>query len=494
MVLQQQKVIPVWGHADPGGELWVTLHGQSRRAMADKTGQWRVYLPPMSAGGPYEMRITGRDTVIIRDILIGEVWLCSGQSNMEMTVQSSANAREEIAGAGNPQIRLYMVPKRAAGKPLQDIDAEWQICDSVSVRHFSAAGYFFGRELHNELKCPLGLIKSAYGATPAESWMPESALEQDAELRPLFDFWQQLSKDVMDYKERFESYYDRYMQVWQDQVAKWRRDDQQARSQGKPMPPFPDPVMLGQKNTPGVLYNAMIAPLIPYSIRGVVWYQGESNAGRAVQYRRLFPALIRSWRQAWQQKDLPFLFVQLAGWQGRQKAPVEKAVWAELREAQAMTLQSMKHTGMAVAADIGEVDDVHPKNKQEVGKRLARWALADVYNRKLIKSGPLYKSVQFKNNFAILSFHYAVDGLLSKNNEPLKGFAIAGADSQFVWAQARILGDKVMVWSDEVKNPLSVRYSWATHPIGNLYNQAFLPASPFRTDAWPDITRHHRTP
>ncbi len=494
MVLQQEKPIAIWGQAHPGGEVTVTLQEQSRSAHVDKLGQWNVTLPPRSAGGPYELRIAGKDTVIIRDVLIGEVWLCSGQSNMEMAVQSSAHAREEMAGAGNPHIRLYMVPKRAAGNPLQDIDAEWQICDSVSAGNFSAAGYFFGRELHAVLQCPIGLIKSAYGATPAESWMPSSALQQDAELQPLLDFWQELAKDVPDYEAGFEAYYERYMQVWQEQVANWRLEDQQARSQGKPMPPFPDPIMLGQKNTPGVLYNAMIAPLIPYAIRGVVWYQGESNAGRAVQYRRLFPALIHSWRRAWQQRDLPFLFVQLAGWQALQKAPVEKSVWAELREAQTMTLQSTKHTGMAVAADIGEVDDVHPKNKQDVGKRLALWALADVYGRPVAKSGPLYKSVQFKNNSAILSFEYAADGLLSKNSEPLKGFAIAGSDSQFVWAQARIDGDRVTVWSEQVNNPLSVRYGWATHPVGNLYNKALLPASPFRTDRWPEITRHNRTP
>jgi sialate O-acetylesterase len=412
---------------------------------------------------------------------------------MQWSVERSQNAEQEISNADYPNIRLFQVALNASAKPLDDVEGEWQVCSPQSVPSFSAVGYFFGQELYHKTDIAIGLIQSAWGGTPAESWTTTESIKADRVLAPIVNTWDTFLQDYPDYVENFAQYHDKYQDEYRKVILKeWRKQAEQAREQG--LEPPPRPKYPGHKDTPQVLYNAMIAPLMPYAIQGAIWYQGESNANRAFQYRSLFPTLIRDWRAAWDQDDFPFYFVQLANYRAIQTKPVEFDPWPELREAQLMTLKKVKNTGMAVIIDIGEADDIHPKNKQDVGQRLARWALAECYDQDVVKSGPIFKSVKFENDKAILSFDYVDGGLMTSNNEPLKGFAIAGADSEFVWAEAKIQGDQIIAWHPSVDQPISVRYAWANNPVCNLYNKAGLPASPFRTEDWPAVTRNDLKP
>ncbi|NSW80263.1 MAG: sialate O-acetylesterase [Chthonomonadetes bacterium] len=477
-VLQRGQPIPVWGTAEPGEKVTVEFHGQKVFTTADRTGKWRVTLKPVSAGGPFEMTVKGNNTIVLRDLLVGEVWVCSGQSNMEWPLFLARNAEQEIASANYPQIRLFMVPKAVADVPQEDISGgEWRVCTPESARNFSAVGYFFARELHQALNVPVGMIQSAWGGTPAESWTSRSTLESNPQLRPILENWE---RAVQDYPQAIQRFRQQVM-AWEDAAAR-------ARAEGKPEPPRPNRPTHPRNNPwkPSGLFNAMIMPIVPYAIQGAIWYQGESNAGRAYEYRTLFPAMIQDWRKAWGQGDFPFLFVQLANFMATKPEPGESA-WAELREAQLMTLRLPK-TGMAVAIDIGEADDIHPRNKQDVGKRLALNALAIAYGRKIDYSGPIYSHMKREGNRIRLYFKHVDGGLTTPNGEPLKGFAIAGADRKFVWADARIEGNTVVVSSPQVSEPVAVRYAWADNPVCNLYNRAGLPASPFRTDSWPGVT------
>ncbi|HUU26431.1 MAG TPA: sialate O-acetylesterase [archaeon] len=473
MVLQCGMRTPVWGWADPGEKVRVEFGTRIAETTADKDGKWMLRLAPLDIGGPFELLVSGKNTILIKDVLVGEVWLCSGQSNMAMEVRSCLNAEEEIAAANFPGIRQFQVKRIKAGEPLDDVAtgdreeqqwlSKWIVCNPSTVIHFTGAGYFFARELHKRLDVPIGLIHSSWGGTTAEAWTATAALEADPELKSILQNWPDYNNDEEWLKEQYSNF-----------VA----EIEQAKRQGRPAPLY--------FNQPAVLYNGMIAPLVPYSIRGAIWYQGESNVFRAFQYRKLFPALIRNWRGAWGQGEFPFLFVQLANFEagtGR---------WPELREAQAMTL-SIPNTGMASAVDIGEAQDIHPKNKQELGRRLALAARALVYKEKLVYSGPVYKSMTVEGDKCYLSFTHPGDGLTVKGGEPLKWFTIAGEDKKFVPARAWIMGDKVIVWSEAVAQPVAVRYAWADNPeSANLYNkagdQAALPASPFRTDDWPGLT------
>jgi sialate O-acetylesterase len=479
MVLQTGGRVSLWGWADPNEEIKINVSWRKVdwTIQADNAGKWIFQMAAPETGGPYEITFKGTNTVTVKNILVGEVWVCSGQSNMEMAIKGVVNAEQEIVGAKDPQIRLFTVEKKVAEKPQDDCKGKWVECSPETVGSFSAVGYFFGRELRKELKQPVGLIHTSWGGTSAEAWTSPVTLQENPNLEPI----------LTRYKEAVTAY-PQAMIKYKESLAKWEEAVKQAKADDKQAPPRPGaPMGPGNPNSPSGLYNGMIAPLIPYTIRGATWYQGESNAGRAYQYRDLFPTMIKSWWTAWEQEEgFPFLFVQLANFMAVKEQPGDSS-WAELREAQLMTLEQ-PNTGMAVIIDIGDAKDIHPKNKQDVGKRLALWALANSYGKDMVYSGPVYKSMEKKGNRIVLSFDHVGGGLVAQGGEPLKGFAVAGADRQFVWADAKIEGDKIAVSSEKVADPVAVRYAWADNPVCNLYNKADLPASPFRTDTWPGVT------
>jgi sialate O-acetylesterase len=478
MVLQGSDTVSIWGWADAGEEISVKVswHRAEWIVQGDNAGRWTFKMTAPDVGGPYEMTLKGKNTITIKNILVGEVWVCSGQSNMQMSVRSSANADQEIAAANYPKIRLFSVERKVAETPQDDCKGQWVECSPQTVGDFSAVAYFFGRELHTRLNVPIGLIHTSWGGTPAEAWTSPPMLERN----PVFEPIAKRYKDAV-------AVYPKAMEEFKQKLEQWKKDAEKAKADGTQVPPRPgEPFGPGNPNSPCGLYNAMIAPLTPYTICGAIWYQGESNAGRAYQYRELFPAMIKSWWNAWRQGQFPFLFVQLANFQAVKEEPGDSN-WAELREAQLMALR-LPSAGMAVAIDIGDAVDIHPKNKEDVGKRLALWALAKTYGVKTPYSGPIYRDMETKGNKIVLRFDHADGGLVTKDGGPLKGFAIAAADRKFVWADAKVEGDTVVVSSDKVAEPVAVRYAWADNPICNLYNKAGLPASPFRTDAWPGVT------
>jgi sialate O-acetylesterase len=485
MVLQQQQINPVWGKADPGATLSITFSTEVKEVPVTEEqtvtvgadGTWKAALKSKRADGKvYNLRVThGAESLYFENIAIGEVWVCSGQSNMQWTVKDSLNADAELAAANYPNLRLFYVKRVTAETPQEDCatDHQWLAATPETVPGFSAVAYFFGRDLHTALNVPVGLIHTSWGGTPSESWTSAEAAAAEPAFAPITERWNQV---VADYPAA-KAAYDTALAEWQV-----KKDKGEATDENKPKAPMaPD-----SPHRISSLYNAMINPLIPYGIKGAIWYQGESNAGRAFQYRTIFPAMIKNWRTDWAQGDFPFYFVQLANFMDRKPEPVADDTWAELREAQTMTL-GLPNTGMASAIDIGEAKDIHPKNKQEVGHRLALWALKNDYKkRSTVPSGPLYRSHEIgKDGKVTISFEYARD--LQFHGEPV-GFMIAGEDKQFVWAQAEIKGGKVVVWADAVPAPKSVRYAWQANPAVSLYNGAGLPASPFRTDDWPGMT------
>jgi sialate O-acetylesterase len=406
---------------------------------------------------------------------------------MEMSVAVSTpgwktgvvNYQQEVAAANYPSIRIFTVKKAVTGQPQGGVEGQWVVTSPQTVGEFSAVGYFFGREVHKALGVPMGLIHTSWGGTPAESWTSAATLKSDPEFKPILD---RREKSAADFPDRLRQF--------QEQFDAWKQSAAKAEAEGRPVPPLPklpeDPRSSPWR--PAGLYNAMLVPLIPYAIRGAIWYQGESNSDRAYQYRKLFPAMIRDWREAWGQGDFPFLFVQLANFV---QTFFPKDCWAELREAQLLTL-SLPKTGMAVAADIGDPYDIHPKNKQDVGRRLALAAQAIAYEKAVVYSGPIYEAMSVEASKVRLQFKYADGRLVAKGGKPLKGFEIAGEDRKFVPAQAKINAGTVVVFSDQVLRPVAVRYAWADNPDCSLYNKAGLPASPFRTDDWPGVTADKR--
>jgi len=478
MVLQRGEKVSIWGWANPGEEVTAGVSWSRMKwaVTADEKGEWLFKMDSPKTGGPYKMTISGKNVINLDNIMSGEVWVCSGQSNMAMQVQSSNSATEEIAAAEYPNIRLFTVTRKVAQKPLKDCQGSWASCSPETVPGFSAAAYFFGRELHKRLNVPIGLIHTSWGGTPAEAWTRRDILEADADFQPI------LARNA----EKLANF-PRAKEEYPKKLENWKQAVEKAKAQGKNAPRRPRaPLGPDDPHSPAGLYNGMIAPLIPYGIQGAIWYQGESNASRAYQYRKLFRTMIMNWRKDWGQGNFQFLFVQLANFMETKPEPGDSA-WAELREAQTMTL-SLRNTGMATIIDIGEANNIHPKNKQDVGKRLALWALARTYEKDIVYSGPLYKSMKVEGGKIRLSFDQAGGGLVARGGEALKGFAIAGADRKFVWADAKIDGNTVVVSSDDVANPVAVRYAWADNPVCNLYNKENLPASPFRTDDWPGLT------
>ncbi|MCX6265985.1 MAG: hypothetical protein NTW16_01310 [Bacteroidetes bacterium] len=627
MVLQRNKPIPVWGRADPNENVFVEFNRQSKSVKADSSGKWMVRLDPEKEGGPFKLMIRAGNKLTFHDVMVGEVWICSGQSNMEFMVKAVADAEKEIAEANYPQIRHFTVPKNISATPEDELtEGRWDVCSPETVGDFTAVGYFFAREIFKETKIPIGLINATWGGTVVETWTSKNTLErcddfkeimeavatfnQDSlfeakkrasekhisQLTKLIESLQGSVSNFMDVDQWMKTDYDDSkwpkMELpgqWEKQVKElkdldgsvwFRKDFTLGREEeGKPAKihlamiddndrtyingvlvgstfiwnkkriyEVPEKVLIRGKNVvairvedggggggiygnpadmkiivdrknislagewsfkvdsvskkiqgvepndfPCLLYNSMINPVIPYAMQGVIWYQGESNASRAFQYRTAFPMLIRDWRDHWATGDFPFYFVQLASYNDDNGNSKKGSAWAELREAQLMAL-SLSNTGMAVTTDIGDSADIHPRNKQDVGKRLAAVALKNVYGKNIVCSSPLFKSMEVKGNRIILSFYNTGGGLMAHDKYGyLKGFEIAGGDSIFHFAKAFIEGDEVIVFSESVNEPVAVRYGWADDASeGNLYNQDGYPASPFRTDQWKGITEEEK--
>jgi sialate O-acetylesterase len=629
MVLQQDAKVPIWGKAASGENVTVEFLGQTHVVTTSKNGSWEIRLNPLKAGGPYTMTIRGRNTIILKNILVGEVWVASGQSNMDMFVIGCLNGDKEISAAKYPRIHLFNVDHTPAIAPTKDLmkTPGWSECSPASVPYFSAAAYFFGRKLHKDLNVPIGLINSSWGGSNAETWTPAQAFNTHPSLRPIYQQlilnpsksreggrkayvkvlhdwevtthrndpgnkgvelgWAKTDFDAIGWKTvQVPGVWENYGPDWEqlDGVVWFRKNVEipaswsgknlyldlgvlddfdttyfngkqvgaigsetpaywaavrkyvvpgalvkagknviavrifdhfmdggfkggnltlgpvaggkpislagpwPAKIEHKSQPIYPEyrkPVdngIPGDYNTPTALYNGMIFPVIPYAIRGVIWYQGESNAGQGESYSVLLTALIEGWRNAWGQGDFPFLVVQLANFLARQPQPTDDA-WAHLRAGQAKAVREVKNSGLVVTIDVGDAADIHPKNKQAVGHRLALAAEYITYGWKIPYSGPVYRSMTQEGNRIRVKFDHTDGGLVVKGNK-LEGFAVAGETKKFVWAQARVEGDTVVVWADAVPKPVAVRYAWAYNPAATLYNAADLPAVPFRTDGW----------
>lgn len=616
MVLQQGRKIHVWGKDDPGEKLTVTLAGANANVITDADGRWSADLPAMSAGGPFTLIVGGKKQITIRDVMIGEVWIASGQSNMTFSLDGSEGAAAEVPKANYPQIRFFTVPKKIALSPQENtLPAAWQICTPDTAKSFSAVAYFFAREIYRKTNVPVGIIESAWPGTPIEQWISQDVLSRDPDLRPLVDEWEHATpaaKAFAESPQAFELEFDDFELIpsansaskmlanfddgssrvslggsfsysWTDSpdttfalvspghgargfsariaghldgtqdstlaatysldgsptdlssylgIRFWVRGNGDFRFRSKqptisdyddyatpvtkattewqqvtvlfrdlrqdgwgvtqPFTPealtgfsFENLTAVGYAPMPiSGLYEGMITPLLPYALRGALWYQGESNALKARQYRKLLPALIHNWRDASHQEDLDFLIVQLPNHGAIPDEPGESA-WAELREAQLLTVEQVPHTGLAVTIDVGDPKDLHPHRKLEVGQRLALWALGTTYKQPMEYSGPLYSSMEIVGGEARLHFTHVGSGLEAHGDSQLRGFAIAGVDHKFHWAKARIEGNIVIVSSPDVTKPAVVRYAWGDSPQCNLFNRESLPASPFRTDDWP---------
>jgi len=618
MVLQRGQENPIWGTAAPGEPVTVELAGTTRKTLAGEYGSWSLRLPSLAAGGPHRLTIQGWNRIEIEDVLVGDVWLASGQSNMEFSVAASNNAASILADSEEPRIRLFKVPKNSLLEPGAGIDATWKTCSAAAVSGFSAAAYLFGKKVHHDLGVPIGLIESSWGGTLAEEWASPEALLSDPDFAPILTRWNNAKPEIKqiftggapvdldlddirlessdgrrppilvdDFESgdrlnrlfgtwsprvgdasggvsvaaeptgnRFAHFernyragagasletryspgpylnlsgYDRltfrcrgkgYLKVQslQPDVTDWdnfaappfalgpdwrsvtlRFDDFKQAGWGKARP-FTAFRLAGVvfellpstdlPRPPSGLFNGMIHPLMPFGLKGVLWYQGEGNSGRAYQYRKLLPAMIGSWRNGWKAPELPFLVVQLPNYRKRVDEPSDSG-WAELREAQLLTARQDPYVHVAVTIDLGEDDDVHPRNKTLVGERLAVLAEGRVYGRDLVVGGPLFRETVFEPGRIRIRFDGIGRGLAAAGGPPLRGFAVAGKDRRFVWAEARIEGDAVVVSSPRVADPVAVRYAWADNPDCNLYNLDGFPASPFRTDDWPGLTYRER--
>jgi sialate O-acetylesterase len=612
MILQRNTSVKIWGWAAKNESISIRFIDSAYKISADSNGEWKLILPKLKAGGPYEMEINASNSITIHNILVGDVWLCSGQSNMELPMRRVKPKYEnEIANCTNDSIRMFIVPQKYNfNEPQKDlVGGSWQSTNTKSILEFSAVAYFFAKELNNKYKVPIGLLNASLGGSPAEAWMSEDALKEfpqhfdeaqkfkdpslikkieDSDRARSRNWYTLLKQTDEGYKDSLNSWFKPNLNtsnwawmeipgywadnglgsvngvVWfrkkfdvpasmKDKEAKLilgrivdadsvfingkfvgttsyqyppRRYDVPAnvfqegentivvrvisnsgkggfvldkpykivcskdtidlRGQwqyklGATMDPLASETFIRWK--PVGLYNAMIAPLLNFKIKGTIWYQGESNVSRAVEYRKLLPALINNWRSKWQEGEFPFLYVQLPNF-GDSKDQPSESTWAMLQEAQLKTL-SVSNTAMAVAIDIGEWNDIHPLNKKDVGRRLALAAENRAYGEmNLVYSGPIYKSMKVEGNKIILSFTNTGRGLVAKS-DALKYFSVAGADRKFVWAEAKIKSNKVVVWSNEVASPVAVRYAWADNPAGaNLFNKEGLPASPFRTDSF----------
>jgi sialate O-acetylesterase len=484
MVLQQGIKNKVWGKADAGEMVTVTLGGQTHTATAAADGAWHVFLDPIKEyGGPHTLTVKGKNTLTFNDVLIGEVWVCAGQSNMQWSVNQSNDADLEKAAAKYPNIRLLSVPQVGTQEPQWNFNGKWTTCTPDTVGGFSAVGYLFGRQLHETLGVPVGLINNAWGGSAAEAWVRRDKLVANEKLKPLHERWVKMEEGFPAAKAEFEK-----------KLAEWKLIAEMAKAENRPAPAQPgnpEGQMKGNSR-PGNIHSGVLTPSIGYGIRGAIWYQGESNASRAYQYRELFPFMIKTWREEWGVGDFPFYWVQLADFKAERPEPADSD-WAELREAQTMTMKALPATGEAVIIDIGEGKDIHPKNKQDVAKRLARWALAETYKVPGISCrSPLYKGMEKQGSKIVLAFDHVAGnagGWRPFDVAEPRGFTVAGADKKFVPAQAKILPDgRIEVWTEAVADPVAVRYAWADNPVCNMYSSGGLPLTPFRTDDFPGVT------
>lgn len=440
MVLQRGMKVPVWGTADAGEHVTVKAAGQEHAATADAKGRWRIALDPMDSAQPIDLTITGKNTVRLTDVLVGEVWVCSGQSNMSFPVHNASTGPEALKSADRPNLRLFKSARAYTKEPQADLPpTKWQLSSPESAKDFAAVGYFFATDLAKDVHVPIGLIESDWGGTRAEAWLP----------KPVFD-----------------SLKLPYEPAWTEQ---WLHPTPNAKGgEGEPLPARDRSYM-----APGVIYNGMIAPIAGFAIRGVIWYQGETNTAYPADYRNVLSALVTSWRAAWQQGDFPFLVVELANFGTKTRD------WPTLRASQAQVAHDLPNVGLAVTIDLGDAHNIHYKDKQTVGHRVALVARHLAYGQADVPySGPTLKSAQANGAEVTLTFDHANDGLVAKG-DTLKGFELAGADGKFVAAQARIVGDNVSLHADGVSSPAAVRYGWANDPQCTLFNRANLPASPF---------------
>lgn len=483
MVLQQGQKVPIWGTADAGETIVVTFQKQKLTVVADANGKWRVDLKPLKVTFEAQtLTIQGKNKIELKDILIGEVWLVSGQSNMQWTLLQSNNGEAEVAKANHPNIRLFNVSRVVGYKQRKGKMAEWKVCNPENVKEFSGAGYYFGVDLQKKLKVPIGLINSSWGGSQAEAWTPVEYLQNHPEL-----------KITVERTKIWDAERPKVQKDYDEAIAKWRVESEKQKAAGarpSPSPGVPD--ALRDYRVAASIYDGMIAPLMPFAIKGAIWYQGESNEARAEQYNILLPEMIRGWREKWGEGNFPFGIIQLPNYRSPKPEPVDEA-WSFIREAQRRTSLNTPNTGLIVTIDIGEANDIHPKNKLDVGLRMSRWALKNAYKFKLTNS-PVLKSYVIKGKKIELTFADVGTGLKIRSGDKLQEFAIAGEDKKFIWAEAKIVGkNKVEVWSDKVVLPKAVRYAFNNNPKNqNLTNDSGLPASPFRTDNWDDPTKGKR--
>lgn len=479
MVLQQGMSVPVWGWADEGEQVTVTFTGQKHTTRA-VGGKWRINLTPLKASvAPELLVVQGKNRIELKNVVVGEVWIASGQSNMQWGLNQSHEPQKDITNAANRNLRLFYVPRVKADAPTADLGGlhhgakpVWMVAASNSVVDFSAVAYYFGRDLQKARQVPVGIIHTSWGGSPAEVWMSHAVLSANPDYK----------RDILDAYPKALDSFKSAKAAFDDKAAAAKKDGAQEAPKA---PKSAQPPRAPWK--PGELYNSMIAPLIPFAIKGGIWYQGESNAGRAWQYRTLFADMIRNWRKDWGQGDFTFLTVELAPFTKILTEPAESN-WAELREAQIVASRAVGNAGTVTITDVGEENDIHPKKKEPVGARLALLAQKLAYGEKITAAGPTFKSAKFEGNKATITLDNVGSGLLVKGGEEAKGFAICGEDRKFVWAKAEIKGDTVVLTSDKVAKPVAARFGWASYPVVNLWNKDGLPAHPFRTDSFPVTT------
>lgn len=476
MVLQRYQLVPIWGKADVGEEVTVQFNNQSESAIADENGDWIIVFDPMPhSTEPLTMTISGKETISLNNILIGEVWFCSGQSNMQWEVQQSEGGKEAIANADFPNIRLFNISRDVGFKKKEGKLANWEKAKPESVKTFSGVGYFFALKIHRELGVPIGMINSSFGGTQAEAWTPREALAAFPELQPCIDREKIWAAERPQVQMEFDK-----------KMAKWTEDVKKAKANNtKPPSRLRVPAALRPQRIAGSIYYNMVEPVVPFAIGGALWYQGESNEARAEQYELLLMTMIRSWRRKWHRGNFPFGIVQLPNFRKQQAEPADEA-WSYVRDSQRKVHKIVPNTGLIVTIDIGETNDIHPVNKLDVADRAARWAMADVYDKDVHGRSPVFLKAKFKKRKAIIYFNDVGEGLNTRGGGKLQEFAIAGADKQWVWAKAKIKGkNKVVVRSGKIINPQAVRYAFNNNPKNaNLINKVGLPASPFRTDDW----------
>jgi hypothetical protein len=485
MVLQRGAANPVWGWAAPGEMVTVEIGKQVRTAKADPSGAWRVTLAALPEGQPLTMTIAGSSKVTISDILVGEVWLCSGQSNMNFKVSSANDATAEIAAANHPLIREFKVQQGiTAATPQDRVGGAWAVCSPDTAGGFSATAYYFARSLHQDLDVPIGIITSAIGGTDVLAWTSYAAQDEVATLRPTLRAFEK-TLDAYD-ADAVAAKHRTALADWEKAVAKAKANKAKRlpRKPAAPVSPSDD------KNSPARLFNAMIHPLVGYGIRGAIWYQGERNSKTIAEgslYFDRLSTLVYDWRNRWNIGDFPFIAVQLPDFHAPQKDAVETTGWVMVREGVLRVSQEVPNGGMAVGLGLGNPTDIHPKNKQDIGKRLALWALAKTYDRDIAFAGPTYVSQKASGAKLTLKFDHVSEGFMAKG-DAITGFAIAGADQVFHTATAEVRGDSLVLTSPDVAKPVAARYAWADNPNANLHNAAGLPAPPFRTDGW-DVTQ-----